>query len=246
MCWTSRRVPWKALLAVTALNTSQMGWIPRSRAASALSTTRAAAPMPMIMPCRRRSKGMAASSTTSSVAAAPLARKPAPIHPIRWSEVTSSAEMMITRLHRPARIQSSRQRHRLGGARASGVDLRVGTAGADEFGELRMSHRQDSGAGSAGRRRRVLFDGGAQLVDVPVDLLRQGGMTIRPSPPERACSPAWPIARGGRGPRNSAPSRRRRSRKPGKAEAKITPVSSRRASGKPQRSGNCVPLLVVL
>ena len=61
----------------------------------------------MIMPCRRRSKGMAASSTTSSVAAAPLARKPAPIHPIRLSVVMSSAEMTITRRHRPARIQSS-------------------------------------------------------------------------------------------------------------------------------------------
>ena len=64
MCCTSRRVPWKALLAVTVLSTSQIGRMPRSRAASALSTTRAAAPMPMIMPWRRRSKGSAASSTT--------------------------------------------------------------------------------------------------------------------------------------------------------------------------------------
>ena len=50
MCSTSRRVPWKALFAVTALSTSQIGRMPRSRAASALSTTSAAAPIPMIMP----------------------------------------------------------------------------------------------------------------------------------------------------------------------------------------------------
>ena len=33
---------------------------------------------------------------------------------------------------------------------------------------------------------------------------------------------------------------------PGKAEAKITPVSSRNASGSDQRSGSCVPVVVVL
>ncbi len=103
----SSRVPWNALLAVTALSTSQMGRSPRSSAASALSTTSAAAPIPMIMPCRRRSNGMAASSITSSVAAAPLARKPAPNHSIRRSDVMSSAEITITRRQRPARIQSS-------------------------------------------------------------------------------------------------------------------------------------------
>ena len=63
--------------------------------------------MPMIMPWRRSSNGSAASSTTSSVAAAPEARKPAPIQPISVSEVASSAATMITRRQRPARIQSS-------------------------------------------------------------------------------------------------------------------------------------------
>ena len=62
--------------------------------------------MPIIRPWRRRSKGMAAFSTSSSVAAAPLAKKPAPIHPIRLSEVTSSAETITTRRQRPAPIQS--------------------------------------------------------------------------------------------------------------------------------------------
>ena len=104
---TSRRVPWKALLAVTAERTRQAGVMPRSRAASALSTTRPTAPMPMSIPWRRRSNGRAASSTFSSRAAAPEATKPAPIHSMRWSDVASSAPMTRTRRARPARIQSS-------------------------------------------------------------------------------------------------------------------------------------------
>ena len=104
---TSSRVPWKALLAVTAPSTSQIGCSPRSRAASADSTTNAAAPIPTIMPCRRRSNGVAASSTESSVAAAPEARKPEVTHGSRLSLVTSSAATTTTRRQRPARIQSS-------------------------------------------------------------------------------------------------------------------------------------------
>ena len=79
----------------------------RAAADSADSTTIAAAPMPRIIPCRRRSKGSAASSTLSSVAAAPTARKPEPIHCSIPSLVTSSPATMTTRSHRPARIQSS-------------------------------------------------------------------------------------------------------------------------------------------
>ena len=63
--------------------------------------------MPMIMPWRRWSNGSAASSTTSSVAAAPVARKPEPIQGIIVSEVASSAATITTRRQRPARIQSS-------------------------------------------------------------------------------------------------------------------------------------------
>ena len=107
MCSTSSRVPWKALFAVTVPSTSQIGCRPRSRAASADSTTRAAAPIPRIIPCRRWSNGMAASSTTSSVAAAPEARNPDPSHGSSASEVASSADTTTTRRQRPARIQSS-------------------------------------------------------------------------------------------------------------------------------------------
>ena len=63
--------------------------------------------MPMSVPWRRRSNGSAASSTRSSVAPAPLAMKPAPIHSIRASLVTLSAATTTTRRQRPARIQSS-------------------------------------------------------------------------------------------------------------------------------------------
>jgi len=52
-------------------------------------------------------EGRAAFSSTSSVVAAPEAKKPAPIHSSRLSEVTSSAPMTSTRRQRPARIQSS-------------------------------------------------------------------------------------------------------------------------------------------
>ena len=142
MCSTSRRVPWKALLAVAVASTSQIGVIARSRAAAALSTTIAAAPIPSSIPCRRRSNGSAASSTTSSVAAAPEARKPDPTHGSSCSEVTSSAAITITRRARPARIQSSRQGDRLRGARAGRVDLGVRAARADQLGELRVTHRQ--------------------------------------------------------------------------------------------------------
>ena len=107
MCSTSRRVPWNALFAKTVDSNWAIGWTPRSRAASADSRTTAAAPEPMIMPCRRRSNGRAASSTRASVAAAPVAMNPVPIHGMRLSLLTSSAETTITRRQRPERIQSS-------------------------------------------------------------------------------------------------------------------------------------------
>ena len=156
-----------------------MGWIPRSRAASALSTTRAAAPMPIIMPWRRRSKGTAASSTTSSVAAAPLARKPAPIHSIRWSEVTSSAEMTITRLHRPAWIQSSASATAcvvLAQAElicVLGPRAPMNSANCEcPMDKTRNRNRRSKTYGSFSMAAR-------NLVDAPVDLLHQNGMAIR-------------------------------------------------------------------
>ena len=115
---------------------------PRSSAASALSTTSAAAPIPMIMPCRRRSNGIAASSTTSSVAAAPLARKPGaePLDQMVGGNI-------VRRDHdHPAAAAGAdpilRHRDRLGGAGARRIELRIRTARADQLGELRVPHGQ--------------------------------------------------------------------------------------------------------
>ena len=84
-----------------------MARMPRSRTASSDSTTRAAAPMPMIMPLRRRSKGRAARRRLPSGVAAPLAIRLVPIHCERLPLMTSSPAMMMTRRARPRRIQSS-------------------------------------------------------------------------------------------------------------------------------------------
>ena len=144
--------------------------IPRSRAASALSTTKAAAPMPMTMPWRRRSNGRAASSTFSSRAAAPEATKPAPIHSIRWSDVASSARDDED----PAAAAGADPV--LGEARgnpierAGRVDLGVRAARADELGELRVPHREDPEEEAAVEDVGLLLEELLQGGDLRVDL----------------------------------------------------------------------------
>src|SRR5208283_677016 len=71
-----------------------------------------------------------------------------------------------------------RQRDTLCGARTGSVDLSVGTASADEFGELRMSHGQDSEQKAPVEDVWFLVDGGAQFVDALLDLLNQTGVSI--------------------------------------------------------------------
>ena len=100
--------------------------------------------MPRIIPWRRLSNGSAASSTTSSVAAAPVARKPAPIHSSSVSEVTSSAATITTRRQRPARIQSSASATAWVVLAQAALTCVFGPARADELGELRVAHRQDA------------------------------------------------------------------------------------------------------
>ena len=107
MCAASSRVPWKAELEMRVPSSRASGATPRAATSSARSSTTPTAPMPRIIPCRRRSKGSAASVTSSLVVAAPLARKPAPIHSSSASSVTSSAPTTSTRSARPVRIQSS-------------------------------------------------------------------------------------------------------------------------------------------
>ena len=208
---TSRRVPWKALFAVTAPSTSQMGRIPRSRAASALSTTSAAAPMPMIMPWRRRSNGMAASSTTSSVAAAPLARKPGaePLDQMVGCDV-------VRRDHDHA-------------AAPPGADPVLGHGDAcvvlaqaalicvlGPRAPMNSANCEWPMDKTRNRKRR------SNAIRVPCRWRRAIRRCAGRSPaaesagrwlaPARAGPPARPAGRGGRGPRSNAPSRRRTSR----------------------------------
>src|SRR5208283_3730474 len=70
------------------------------------------------------------------------------------------------------------QPYGLCGSCASCVDLRVGTAGANEFGELRMSHRQDSEQEAPVEDIGIFLDSGAQLLDATVQFRSKAGMTI--------------------------------------------------------------------
>ena len=70
------------------------------------STIRETAPIPTIIPLRRRSKGKAAFVTSASVVAAPEAKNAVKIHSETLSFVMSSALITITRLQRPNLIQS--------------------------------------------------------------------------------------------------------------------------------------------
>ena len=105
-CPTSKRVTWKPLLRISVANNLASGFMPRFSTSACSSTTKDTAPMPTIMPLRRRSKGSAALVTSACVVAAPEARKAVSIHSEMELLVMSSALMTITRLARPRRIQS--------------------------------------------------------------------------------------------------------------------------------------------
>ena len=105
-CPTSRRVTWKPLLRISVASSLASGFMPRFSTSLCSSTIKDTAPMPTIMPLRRRSKGRAALVTSASVVAAPEARKAVSIHSAMESLVMSSALITITRLARPRRIQS--------------------------------------------------------------------------------------------------------------------------------------------
>ena len=103
---TSKRVTWKPLLEISVASSLANGFIPRFWTSLSSSTIKDTAPMPTIIPLRRRSKGKAALVTSASVVAAPEAKKAVKIHSLTLSLVISSALMTITRLQRPKRIQS--------------------------------------------------------------------------------------------------------------------------------------------
>ncbi len=107
MCPTSIRVPWKALLPKNVPRISACPARPRFLTRSPLSTTIAAAPLPIIVPLRSASKGLAASKTLFFIVAAPIARNPAWSHWPSLSESVTSLPMTTTRSHLPVLIQSS-------------------------------------------------------------------------------------------------------------------------------------------
>ncbi len=119
----------------------------------------------------------------------------------------------------------------LGGAGARRVDLRVRAAGADEVGELGVAHRQDAEQEAAVEAVRLVVDQLAEVVQPPVDLVERdvGAVDLDQAGPDRLQLGSL-LATGlvGReGVRVSAAN----SSIPGKAEAKITPVSSRKLVG---------------
>ena len=91
--------------------------------------------------------------------------------------MTLSAATITTRRQRPARIQSSAKRDGLGGAGAGGVDLCVRAARADDLGELRVTHRQDSEQEPPVELERLGLEHGLDLAD-------RGGRS-RPRPRRR-------------------------------------------------------------
>ena len=93
---------------------------------------------------------------------------------------------------------------------------------------------------------RLLRDGVLQFGDAPVDLLTQSRLAVRVRPAFAQVFQHGQLLAARAVGVVARQLRRRTNRSRERREAKITPVSSRKASGKPQRSGSCVPLLVVL
>ena len=103
---TSKRVTWKPLFEISVSSSLASGFMPRLATSLSSSTIKDTAPIPTIIPLRRRSNGKAAFATSPCVVAAPEAKKAVKIHSLTLSFVMSSALITITRLQRPTRIQS--------------------------------------------------------------------------------------------------------------------------------------------
>ena len=118
-----------------------------------------------------------------------------PLHQMIGSDVVSRDDNHAVAA--PGTDPVLRQRYGLRGARARGVDLRVGSPGANEFGKLRMAHGKSFKQESPIENIRLFFNRGAQLLDAAVQLLRHIGMTIRfDHPCEQALQSGQLIAAG--------------------------------------------------
>ena len=213
----------------------------RARGRPARSRRRsAAAPMPRIIPWRRWSNGSAASSTPSSVAAAPEARKPAPIQ----SQQLVGGDVVGGDDHHAAAAAGADpvlgERDGLGGAGAGRVDLRVRPAGADELGELRVAHRQHAEQEAAVELVGVAARSSClQVVDAPVELgERVAGSAASSS--ERDGLERLDLLLAAAVGRRSGSARRRTRRSRGRRTRRSRRCRRAASSGSIQRSGSWV------
>ena len=145
MCSTSSRVPWKALLAVTAPSTSQIGWTPRSRAArGALDHERrgAHAEDHAVAALVERQRGFGDVLVGGGRAGGEESGAD-PAEQLVAGDVVGG-DTITTRRQRPARIQSSASATAWVVLAQAELTCVFGPAGADELGELRVAHRQDA------------------------------------------------------------------------------------------------------
>ena len=215
----------------------------RSAPGHARAANRRAPPRAQRHPCQGSSRGVAGRtgsphrSTSSSVAAAPLARKPEPNQPRSSSEVTSSAAITTTRRQRPARIQSS--------ASATAWVVLAHAELICVFGPrapMRSANWEWPIDRTWNRKRRSKPYG--LVVDQLAEVVQSDGRSRRAPRQRRRLRRGWLriVSSSARSSRRVWSATKARdssanSSTPGNAEAKITPVSSRSSSGRPQRSG---------
>ena len=170
---TSSRVPWNALLAVTVPSTSQIGCRPRSRAASAASTTmaRRAHAEDHPVPSAIERQGGVGDVVVGRRCTAGEEAGAEPAEEVVGRDVVGGDDDDSTAAAGADPVLGDG--HGLGGAGARRVDLRVRTAGADEVGELRVAHRQDAEQEAAVEAVRLVVDELAEVVQPPVDLVER-------------------------------------------------------------------------
>ena len=193
---TSRRVPWNALLAVTAPSTSQIGRMPRWRAARGAldhDRRRAHAEDHPVAPAVERHGGF----LDVLVGGGGARREEARTHPaeeVVGGDVVGGDDHDALAAARPDPVLG--QRDGLRRARARRVDLGVRPPRPDQLGELRVPHRQDTEQEATVERVAVLIEGELQVVDAPVDLGQRRSRGRRLGRPWPAPPPARRAPRG--------------------------------------------------
>ena len=146
--------------------------------------------------------------------------------------MTSSAATTTTRRQRPARIQSSASATACVVLAHAALTCVFGPARPDQLGELGVPHRQHAEQEAAVERvAGPARASRSQVVDAAVDLgQRDASVPVGSRTSARSASSAASCSRRMRRSRSASTSSAKSS-SPGKAEAKITPVSSRSVVG---------------